>query len=82
MACGSLVVTNKNEYTGWLLRDRENCLLTETTPASVADVLEEGLRDAALRARITANAQRLVTERYLDWDKQAEKVYQYVMGKV
>src|ERR1035441_8673683 len=39
MACGAAVVTNRNPYTGWLLRDGENCVLAETSPSALAESL-------------------------------------------
>ncbi len=78
MACGSLVITNENPKTAWLLRDRVNCLLAGTTPGALAEAVEEGLRNHELRRRITENAGRMVREEYLDWDGAAEKVFAYM----
>jgi glycosyltransferase involved in cell wall biosynthesis len=76
MACGSLVVTNRNPHTAWLLRDGENCLLAEGSATSLAERILEGLSDADLRTRITRTARELIANRYSDWDAQAEKIYQ------
>lgn len=78
MACGSLVVTNENPSTSWLLEDGVNCLLSQTTSSALAEAMEEGLRNQALRKRITRNAARMVEKRYQDWDGAAEKVYRYL----
>jgi cellulose synthase/poly-beta-1,6-N-acetylglucosamine synthase-like glycosyltransferase/glycosyltransferase involved in cell wall biosynthesis len=78
MACGSLVVTNENPRTAWLLRNGENCLLSVATPSALAGAVEEGLGNAALRRRITGNASRMVRERYRNWDGEAEKIYRYI----
>lgn len=79
MVCGALVVTNHNPYTTWLLKDEENCLLSETSASAVAEALTRGLTDRALRERIIANAFQMVKERYSNWDKEAEKIYQYMV---
>ena len=76
MASGALVVTNRNPHTQWLLRDRENCLLSEGSAGSLAETIVEGLKDGDLRRRITRTASELIAARYSDWDAQAEKVYQ------
>jgi GT2 family glycosyltransferase/glycosyltransferase involved in cell wall biosynthesis/predicted nucleic acid-binding Zn-ribbon protein len=80
MACRSLAISNRSEYTGWLLQDRENCLLADSSPGAMAEVLEEGLRDEALRTRLTRNAAEMIARKYQDWDGQAEKVFQYIAG--
>ena len=79
MACGALVITNSNPYNSWLLKDRENCLLAETSPTALADALEEGLRNHALRETLVANAARMIEERYSDWDAHMEKIYRYMV---
>jgi GT2 family glycosyltransferase/glycosyltransferase involved in cell wall biosynthesis/SAM-dependent methyltransferase len=80
MACGAAVVTNRNPYTGWLLRDGENCILAETSPSALAESLEEVLRDTALRARLAATSAEVVG-RYSDWSAQAEKIYQFMVAE-
>jgi glycosyltransferase involved in cell wall biosynthesis len=81
MASGALVVSNRNPHTGWLLKDRENCLLAEAGPSAIADAVEEGLKDDQLRARVTRNALDLIRDQYSDWDAQAEKVHQYICSQ-
>ena len=80
MACGAAVVTNRNPYTGWVLRDGENCILAETSPSALAESLEEVLRNTALRARL-AEASGEVVGRYSDWAAQAEKIYQFMVAE-
>jgi glycosyltransferase involved in cell wall biosynthesis len=80
MACGSLVITNRNQHTQWLLHDGDNCLLAETSSGAMAEKIEEGLRNHALRDRITRNASEMVRRKYQNWDEQAEKVYQSMAG--
>jgi glycosyltransferase involved in cell wall biosynthesis/GT2 family glycosyltransferase len=80
MACGAAVVTNRNPYTAWLLRDRENCILAETSASAIAESLEEVLRDTALRARL-ADASSEVVGRYSDWAAEAEKIYRFMLAE-
>lgn len=78
MASGCLTVTNINAWTTWLLKDGVNCLLTPATAGAVADTVERGLTDTALRERICAEALRMVSSEYLDWSSQAKKVYSFL----
>ncbi len=78
MASGCLVVTNVNSWTSWLLRDGENCLLSQTTATAIAETIQRGLLDFELRKRITENALEMVKNEYLDWSSQAENVYKYL----
>jgi len=79
MASGALVITNSNPYNSWLLKDRENCLLAENSPTAMADALEEGLRNHALREGLVDNAGQMIREQYSNWDAQMEKIYRYVL---
>ncbi len=81
MACGALVISNRNPHTGWLLQDRVNCFLSEASPSSIADAVEEGLEDRELRERLTRESHRLILERYSQWDEQAEKIYRYICSQ-
>lgn len=78
MACGSLVITNRNKDTEWLLKDGVNCCLAEPTPSSLAARIEEGLRDSKVRREITQRAQLEIQGRFADWDKAAAKVLDYI----
>lgn len=79
MASGALVIANLNPYNSWLLKDRENCLLSENSSTALADALEEGLRNHQLREELVKNADRMIRERYSNWDAQMEKIYRYVL---
>jgi len=78
MACGALVITNENRYTRWLLEHEQNCLLSDTSPSAVAEAVERGLLDKCLRERVARQAAEQVRARYSEWDREAEKIYQYI----
>src|SRR5262249_37170359 len=78
MASGALVVTNVNSYNSWLLKDRENCLLAESSPTALADALEEGLQNHKLREQLVSNGARLIQTQYSDWNAQMEKIHRYM----
>jgi glycosyltransferase involved in cell wall biosynthesis len=79
MASGCLTVTNRNPATAWLLRDGENCLLSDVSPSCIATTLERGLLDAGLRARVTAAALEMIRRDHSDWDSQMERVAQFMV---
>jgi glycosyltransferase involved in cell wall biosynthesis len=78
MASGSLLVSNRNPAASWLLRDGENCLLTEPTVESLSQALEKGMLDRELRRRLTNRAVADIREHHSDWEPEMEKVYQYL----
>ncbi len=78
MACNSLVVTNYNAYTSWLLKDRVNCLLTEASATSIAETLELGLRDDQLRQEVTHTAGAMVVNERTDWQAEMENIFTYM----
>lgn len=78
MASGCLVVSNRNPATTWLLRDRENCLLSEASATCLADTLEQAVVDTSLRIRIITNSVRQVQDEYSHWDAEIEKIYHYL----
>jgi len=78
MASGCLVVTNRNPATQWLLRDRENCLLAQSSATCLATALEWAAAHPDERRAITATAAREVQTRYSDWGREIDKVYRYM----
>ena len=78
MASGCLVVTNLNPATRWLLKDRENCRLSEASATCLADVLENALKIESDRNRITTHAASLIQTSFSKWDLEIEKIYRYM----
>jgi glycosyltransferase involved in cell wall biosynthesis len=81
MACGSLVVSNLNPATTWLLKHQENCMLSEASATCLADTLEQALLDNSLRQHICQQALTQVQTSFSDWNKEMAKIYQY-MGDI
>jgi spore maturation protein CgeB len=79
MACKSLVVTNDNPANHWLLHNGENCLLSHASATSLCETMKKGLIDAELRKEITSNAFKQIETQYSSWDKEIEKIYQYMI---
>ena len=75
MACGMATVTNRNEDNLWLFRDRENCLISEPSPASMAKEIGLLVDDDKLRNRIAKHGQKDIS---YDWQKQLADVWAYI----
>jgi glycosyltransferase involved in cell wall biosynthesis len=67
MACGTLVVANRNSANTWLLRDRENCLIAEPTASCLADTLIDALENYASYAPIRRRAAEHIQAAHGDW---------------
>jgi len=78
MASGCMVVSNVNSATKWLLKDGENCLLTNATASCISETIVRGLQDHDLRKQIADHAAGLIQTQFSQWDSQMEKVYQYM----
>lgn len=77
-AAGAAVVTNANLATTWLLRDGENCLLTEAIADAIADTVSRLVTDPELRAKLAAAGWEAV--RGTRWDDEFSKVWRFVTG--
>lgn len=55
MASGIATVTNNNEDNLWLLKDGENCLLSEPSPSAMAEKIGLLIEDDKLRLKIAKN---------------------------
>jgi glycosyltransferase involved in cell wall biosynthesis len=75
LACGAAVVTNRNPYTAWLLRDGENCALCEMARSDIADTVGRLIDDPSLRERIVVGAQSDIASHYSDWDASCERIF-------
>jgi glycosyltransferase involved in cell wall biosynthesis len=81
MACGSVVITNRNPDTAWFLKDGENCLLADPSPTSLTERIMEGLEDAGMRRRISTRAKEVIAESYSNWKEPIEKIHRYMVSQ-
>lgn len=79
MASGCLVISNRNPANFWLLKHGHNCLLSEPTPSSILETFEHALEDYELRKSIYGNALKTVYS--FSWEKEMEKIYNFILGK-
>jgi polysaccharide biosynthesis protein PslH len=80
MALGTPVVATRKAAEGLAVVDGEHLLLADD-PQRFADQTVTMLRDAALRARLAANARRLVESRY-DWEQIGRRFVELVKTTV
>jgi GT2 family glycosyltransferase/glycosyltransferase involved in cell wall biosynthesis len=78
MACGAMVIANRNHWTKWLLKDGENCLLSEASATCLADTIVRGLENDDERTRIVTTAGALIQDNHTDWTKQICRVYDFI----
>lgn len=72
MASGMATVTNNNEDNLWLLKDGDNCLLSEPSPTAMAEKISQLIDDEKLRQKISKNG--LSTLGYT-WDQQTHMIW-------
>jgi O-antigen biosynthesis protein len=75
MASGMATVTNRNEDNLWLLRDGENCLLAEPSPAAMTEQVGRLVDDPSLRARIQRGGAATISR---DWEAEVQRVWEYL----
>jgi glycosyltransferase involved in cell wall biosynthesis len=75
MASGAAVVTNRNPYTSWLLRDGKNAALCEMTRGDIVRAVEAVMTDDALRSRIVQGGYETIRADHSDWSATCETIY-------
>jgi O-antigen biosynthesis protein len=75
MACGATVVTNRNIYTEWLLRDQDNCLLCEMNKTDIYETVAKLIMDRKLRDRLATTALKDIASGFDSWDRSCESVF-------
>jgi glycosyltransferase involved in cell wall biosynthesis len=75
MACGVPSVAFDSPDFAWLLRNGENCLLTERTVDGIVDALERLVVDPELRDRLARRGLADVAANHSSWEKALAGVY-------
>lgn len=78
MACGMLVVTNRNLHNSWLLKDRETCLISENSPGFLAGTLIDAVENYGAFEDVRTRGTNMIRAGHLDWEKQMAHVAQYM----
>ena len=76
MASGCATVTNINESNLWLLKDKENSILTEPTVSLVATNIIKLLENYELRKKIIKNGLEIVSS--TNWEDELDKLCNFI----
>lgn len=79
MASGTATITNYNLANLWLLKDRINCLLIESSESYIAEKISELIEDIELRKKIIKNGLKTVNR--FDWEREMEKIWRFMTLK-
>lgn len=72
MASGMATVTNNNEDNLWLLKNGDNCLLSEPSPVAMAEAIGRLIEDEKLRKKIAKNGYNSLG---YTWEQQTEMIW-------
>ncbi|BAB76187.1 glycosyltransferase [Anabaena sp. FACHB-709] len=78
MACGVLVVSNINSSTQWLLKDRENCLLSHPSASCIAETISEAIDKYDDFDLIRNNAVNCIKYNHADWSVEIKKITDFI----
>lgn len=78
MASKCAVVTNLNPANEWLLRSGKTCFSSQPTVSCLAEILSQVLDNNIQRERVVDRAYKFINKKYSNWDRQIEKIYQYM----
>jgi len=80
MACGVLVISNINNSTQWLLKDRQNCLLSYPSATYIAETISEAIERYEDLEHIRTNAAQEIINNHADWDVEIKKIYDFIIN--
>lgn len=78
MACGCCVVSNYNAYTSWFLHDGVNSVVCESSASSIAQAIEEILKDGDRRKKISEQGAQQISKQNPDWNTSLERVAEFI----
>jgi hypothetical protein len=78
MACGTLVVSNRNTANDWFLKHGENCLLSQPTASCLAETLVEALEGYERYEPVRRRAADLIAREHGDWSAALERVIRFM----
>ena len=79
MACGCIVIANRNSYNSWLLKDGYNCILCGPTPRGILEAYRKLRNDRNLREKLRSNG--IATVASLSWEEEMSKILYYMLRK-
>jgi hypothetical protein len=72
-------VCNTNAATTWLLRDGENCIITEPFPNCIADAVGRLVEDSDLRLKLAATGHDDVVS--TTWDRELAQIWRFITNR-
>lgn len=75
-SCGVATVMNQNEDHHWLHKHEKNCLLSEPSPAAMAEQIGRLIDDPDFRNRLVETAAKDIT---YTWDEQLQVAWNYLL---
>ena len=82
MACGCPVVTNRNSWTEWLLKDGETCFSVIPTRSCIKSYIEHALNTPSLRKGVASQALHIIRNGYSDWDSTIDKLFLFICNPI
>ncbi|HEX5797950.1 MAG TPA: glycosyltransferase family 4 protein [Candidatus Saccharimonadales bacterium] len=76
MASGVATVVNMNESNLWLLKDGENCLISEPSPKAMAATIGELVENTNLTKKIVENGYKTVDK--LSWEGALDNIWNFI----
>jgi O-antigen biosynthesis protein len=80
MACGAIVVTNFNAANTWLLKDGENCLLSEPSASNLYETLSYALDNYDTLGPLRTQAKEQVFDQSKDWDTSFSEITEFIFS--
>ena len=78
MACGTLVVSNRNAANDWFLQHGENCLLAEPTASCLAETLTDALDGYGRYETVRRRAADRIAREHGDWSVALDRVSRFM----
>jgi O-antigen biosynthesis protein len=82
MACGVLVIANVNNSTSWLLKNRQNCLITYPSATCIFKTIEEAIENMKDFEAIKQNATSLILKYHSSWTTEFQKVSEFILSLI
>jgi glycosyltransferase involved in cell wall biosynthesis len=80
MASGCVVLTNAGPQVEWYCKNNYNCITANPTPSEIFQSFKTLLNSPELRRKIIRNG--LKTAQKTSWEKEMNKIYQYISSKI
>jgi glycosyltransferase involved in cell wall biosynthesis/SAM-dependent methyltransferase len=81
MACGCLVVANKNTWNEWMLQDNFNCKVSEPSVSCISETIIEYLEDGNKRREIANSAANYIKNERSNWDMELQNITNWILTK-